>query len=118
MFNSSLVAEMQAIAAIREAAQGAGASSGAAPASSSPFVSVRMHRIGPPPAALLEQGSAEERSWAWLTQLRDEGRAAARVFLKRHADSLGRRETLDIARIFQSQQKPRIRVRAAARLAR
>jgi NTE family protein len=113
MFNSSLVAEMQAIAAIREAAQGApGAAS-----SASPFVSVRMHRIGPPPPELLEQGSADQRSWTWLTQLRDEGRAAARVFLKRHADSIGRRETLDIARIFQSPQKPRIRMRGAARAA-
>jgi len=109
MFNSSLVAEMQAIAAIREAAHGN--------PSGSPFVSVRMHRIGPPPAELLEQGSADQRSWTWLTQLRDEGRAAARGFLKRHADSLGRRETLDITRIFQSAQKPRIRVRGTARAA-
>lgn len=105
MFNSSLVAEMQAIAAIREAAQGA----------DSPFTTLRMHRIGPPGAELLDQGSAEERSWSWLTQLRDEGRAAARAFLKRHGDNLGRRETLDIARIFQSPQKPRIRVRGVAK---
>lgn len=107
MFNSSLVAEMQAIAAIREAAQGA----------PSPFASVRMHRIGPPPAELLEQGSADERSWSRLVQLRDEGRAATRAFLKRHANSLGRAETLDIARIFQSPQKPRIRVRADGKAA-
>jgi NTE family protein len=108
MFNSSLVAEMQAIAAIREAAQGA-------VASSSPFVAARLHRIGPPRAELLEQGGADQRSWAWLTRLRDEGRVAARAFLKRHGDSLGRRETLDIARLFQSPQKPRLRVRGAAK---
>jgi len=110
MFNSSLVAEMQAIAAIREAAQGSRRQQAV-----SPFAAVRMHRIGPPPAALQEQGNAAERSWTWLTQLRDEGRAAARTFLKRHAADLGRRETLDIAKIFQSQQKPRIRARGAAK---
>jgi NTE family protein len=102
MFNSSLVAEMQAIVAIREAAQGA-----------SPFSAVRLHRIGPPPSDLMDQGSAVARSWTWLTRLRDEGRAAARTFLKRHARELGERETLDIARLFQSPQKPRIRVRGA-----
>ena len=102
MFNASLVAEMQAIVAIREAAQGA-----------TPFAAVRMHRVGPPPAALLDQGSAAQRSWSWLTQLRDEGRLAARAFLKRHVADIGRRETLDIARLFQSPHKPRIRVRAA-----
>jgi hypothetical protein len=71
-----------------------------------------MHRIGPPPAALLDEGAADQRSWAWLTRLRDEGRAGARQFLKRHGDDLGVNETLDIAKIFQSPQKPRLRVRA------
>lgn len=107
MFNSSLVAEMQAILAIREAAQGA-----------SPFAAARMHRVGPPPASLLERGSAAERSWSWLTELRDEGQAAARAFLKRHAGDIGRRETLDIARLFQSPQKPRIRLPVGVRGAR
>jgi len=100
------VAEMQAIGAIREAAQ-------ARPGSSSPFIAARLHRIGPPPSELLERGSAAERSWSWLTELRDEGRLAARAFLKRHAADIGRRETLDIGRLFQSPQKPRIRVRGA-----
>jgi NTE family protein len=109
MFNASLVAEMQAIAAIREAA-GRGRGGGA-----SPFVALRMHRIGPPSNALLEQGSPDRRSWAWLTRLRDEGRASARQFLKRHGDDLGVTETLDIAKVFQSPQKPRVRVRAESR---
>jgi len=107
MFNASLVAEMQAILAIREAAQGA-----------SPFAGARLHRIGPPPPALMDKGSAAERSWSWLTELRDEGRTAGRAFLKRHAADIGRRETLDIARLFQSPQKPRIRVRAVAKASR
>ena len=50
VFNSSLVAEMQAIAAIREAAVGCGAPS--------PFLSARMHRIGPPSSELFDQGTA------------------------------------------------------------
>jgi NTE family protein len=108
MFNASLVAEMQAIAAIRDAAARGNKGAGA-----SPFAAVRMHRIEPPSTALLDQGSADGRSWAWLTLLRDEGRAAARAFLKRHTAALGRHETLDIAKFFQSPQKPRIRVRGA-----
>jgi len=120
MFNASLVAEMQAIAAIREAAQGESDSRdpkrrARGAGSSSPFVAVRMHRIGPPPSALLGQGSADQRSWTWFTLLRDEGRASARQFLKRHLDDIGHRETLDIQKLFRSQQKPRIRVRAASK---
>ena len=80
-----------------------------------PGLGCQANRIGPPPSALLGQGSADQRSWTWFTLLRDEGRASARQFLKRHLDDIGRRETLDIQKIFRSQQKPRIRVRAAAK---
>ena len=103
VFNSSLVAEMQAIAAIREAAVGCGAPS--------PFLSARMHRIGPPSSELFDQGTAHNRSWDWLTHLRDEGRLAAQRFLKRHATDLSVRETLDISAIFQSGIKPALRLR-------
>ena len=54
VFNSSLVAEMQAITALRSLA---GRSTGA-----SNVLDVRMHRIGPPRAELFEQGSSFERS--------------------------------------------------------
>jgi len=90
VFNSSLVAEMQAIAAMREVAG----------SRRTPFRSVRLHRIGPPPRELLQQGSPLERSPAWLEHLRAEGRAAAKGFITRHGSDLGVRETLDVAGAF------------------
>ena len=89
VFNSSLVAEMQAISAMREIAR-----------RSAPVRDLRLHRIGPPERALLEQGSTLDRSWAWLKRLREEGRAAAKRFLARHGGDVGVRETLDLASAF------------------
>jgi NTE family protein len=102
--NSSLVAEMQAIAAMRSVAtRGEGASN---------VLDVRLHRIGPPPRHLLEQGSSLERSRAWLQRLHGEGRAAARRFIARHGAAIGVRETLDIASEFQDGRKPKVRMPA------
>jgi NTE family protein len=90
VFNSSLVAEMQGIANLRGmAAQGR-----------TQAPEVRLHRIGPPPRELLQQGSALERSRLWLERLRGEGRAAAKRFIARHGSDVGTRETLDIAKLF------------------
>jgi NTE family protein len=89
VFNSSLVAEIQAISAMRDVAR-----------RSARVRDVRLHRIGPPPRALLEQGSTLDRSRAWLERLREEGRAAAKRFIARHGDDLGVRETLDVAVAF------------------
>ena len=102
IFNSSLVAEMQAIAAMRALAE-----RGKGPAS---VVDLRLHRIGPPPQALFEQGSASERSRAWLEKLHGEGRDAGRTFMTRHGADLGVRETLDVGRVFADAHKPKIRV--------
>ena len=104
VFNSSLVAEMQAIAAMRAmAARGEG-----------PTImrELRMHRIGPPPRELIEPGSALDRSRATLLRLHDEGRAAGRQFIARHGGDIGVRETLDIARVYVDARKPRMRVAA------
>jgi NTE family protein len=104
VFNSSLVAEMQAIAAMRAVAgRGAGQASA---------LGVRMHRIGPPQRELLERGSSFERSRGWLDLLHDAGRAEARQFMDRHGADLGVRETLDIARVFGDAHKPKMRVPA------
>src|ERR1700676_205811 len=70
VFNSSLVAEMQAIAAMRSVAARADGTSG--------VLDLRLHRIGPPPRALLDQGSSLERSRAWLQRLHAEGQTAAK----------------------------------------
>ncbi|MBS0325130.1 MAG: patatin-like phospholipase family protein [Proteobacteria bacterium] len=104
VFNSSLVAEMQAIAAMRAIAARADG-----PVSVS---SLRLHRIGPPRRSLFERGSGLERSRAWLELLFDEGRQSARGFLARHGGDLGVRETLDIAHVFTDAHKPKLRVAA------
>jgi NTE family protein len=104
VFNSSLVAEMQAIAAMRSVA-GRGARRANA-------LGVRMHRIGPPQRELLARGSSFERSRGWLELLHDAGRAEARQFMDRHAADLGVRETLDIGRVFSDAHKPKVRVSA------
>jgi NTE family protein len=110
VFNSSLVAEMQAIAAMRSVAgRGAGVANA---------LDVRMHRIGPPRRELLESGSSLERSRSWLELLYDEGRAEARQFILRHGADLGVRETLDIARVYADDHKPKLRVSAKENLSR
>jgi len=89
VFNSSLVAEMQSISAMRDVAR-----------RSARVRDVRLHRIGPPERALLEQGSTLDRSWTWLQRLREEGRADAKRFIARHGPDVGVRETLDLAGVF------------------
>ncbi|HUH94640.1 MAG TPA: patatin-like phospholipase family protein [Casimicrobiaceae bacterium] len=90
VFNASLVAEMQAIATLRDATG----------SRKTAMRDLRLHRIGPPRRELLQQGSTLERSRIWLERLRAEGRAAAKAFIARHAADLGVRETLDIAATF------------------
>jgi NTE family protein len=90
VFNASLVAEMRAIATMRDTADSPRA----------PVRDLRLHRIGPPRRDVLQQGSALERSALWLERLRAEGRAAAKAFLVRHGADLGVRETLDVAATF------------------
>lgn len=104
VFNSSLVAEMQSIAAMRSVvARGEGQSG---------VTNLRLHRIGPPSRELLEHGSALDRSRAWLQRLHGEGRAATRRFVARHGADVGVRETLDIAGEFSDERKPKIRAPA------
>jgi len=104
VFNSSLVAEMQAIMALRAAATRTEASS--------PVLDLRLHRIGPPRHDLLQQGSSLERSRQWIGRLQHEGRGAARRFVLRHGHDIGVRETLDVARVFNDARKPKMRVPA------
>lgn len=105
VFASSLVAEMQAIAAMRAVAA-------RATERTSGVLDLRMHRIGPPPPEMTGQGSPMERSRAWLEMLRDDGRRAAKRFLARHAAAIGVRETLDIAKVFTDSRKPKVRMPA------
>jgi NTE family protein len=102
IFNSSLVAEMQAITAMRAFAE--------RNTDTSHLLALRMHRIGPPRDELHEQGSSSERSRAWLQLLHGEGRIASRRFLSAHGADIGVRETLDVARAYSDGRKPKMRV--------
>ena len=110
VFNSALVAEMQAIHAMREWAQ--------RDRRASPFADLRLHRIGPPSDEALAPGEATldrslDRSWKGLTALRDEGRVAARRFMLRDGRSIGVDSTLDIANTFFEPRKPKVSVKLA-----
>lgn len=109
VFNSSLVAEMQAIAAMRLLAERNGDPSN--------IVDVRMHRIGPPREELFAHGTPFERSRAWLELLQKEGRAEGRRFVTAHGDDIGVRETLDITKAFSDSRKPKIRAPAKSDVA-
>ena len=97
VFNASLVAEIQAIRAVRAIATRGNGDVG--------VVATRLHRIGPPPTGLLTTGSALERSRPWLEALFAEGRKAARRFIARHGAQIGVHETLDVARVFLSEPR-------------
>ena len=92
VFNSSLVAEMQTLAALRELPS-RGCEQPCAP-------KIRLHRIGPPDARLFQEGSGVDRGQAWLRLLRDEGFAAGRRFAVDHTNDIGVRETLRIERVY------------------
>lgn len=119
VFNASLVAEMQAIHAVREWSSadtrldvvGDGAS---ARVPSTPLSRTRFHRIGPPTGAVVDRsGGSVDRSWDWMTTLRDAGRSATRRFLARERSCLGRSSTLDIGRVFVDGRKPRVNLPVA-----
>jgi NTE family protein len=101
VFHSSLVAEMQAIHAMRNLTTPAHA-----PTRLTEF---RFHRIGPPRLALFDEGNASERDRAWLELLHAEGVAAGRQFIARHGDDIGVRETLDVGGVYVDSRKPKLR---------
>jgi len=102
-FHSSLVAEMQAIHAMRVVAQ---------PRKPARLAELRFHRIGPPRPELFEEGNGVERARPWLRLLHAEGLAAGRQFIARHGVDIGIRETLDVAGAFIDAHKPKIRMTA------
>ena len=104
VFHSSLVAEMQAIHAMRTLRDTRNAEGR--------FARLRLHRIGPPRLELFEQGNGIERARAWLQLLHDEGLMAGRQFIDRHGRDIGLRETLEIATFFIDSRKPKIPVSA------
>jgi len=100
VFNGSLVAEMQAISAMRALARPRQASAGVG--------TVRLHRIGPPRVELSDEGSGVDTTRPWLELLHDEGLAAGKQFMVRHGGDIGIRETLDVTQVFVDTNKPRV----------
>jgi len=109
VFHSSLVAEMQAVHAIRELTTPSVAGSETAPPSeTNSFRQARFHRVGPPPDGLLGTGAAGDRSPKHLQELWEAGRSDARRFLMRDGRQLGLKETLDIKAAFVDERKTRL----------
>jgi len=88
-FNASLLKELRLIALLRKVVN-AGDTEGAR------WAAMRMHRIATETMTKLGASSKLNGEWAFLTFLRDEGRATADAFLAEHGDNLGRCSTLDI----------------------
>ena len=101
-FHSSLVAEMQAIHAMRNLT--------APTHAPTRLAELRFHRIGPPRLALFDEGNAIERDRAWLELLHTEGIAAGRQFIARHGDDIGVRETLDVGGVYVDSREPKLRM--------
>jgi NTE family protein len=89
VFNASLLAEIQSLTALRDMAWRGNDVNG--------LRHLRLHRIGPPAAGVLAEGSPLDRSPAWIARLARAGRRDGQQFLRRHRDDLGMRETLDVA---------------------
>jgi NTE family protein len=110
VFNSSLVAEMQAIQAIRDLTGYGPAAAGAmaATAEENSFSRARFHRVGPPPGDLLSTGASVDRSARNLQALWQAGRDDARRFLMREGRKVGLKETLDLKTAFIDEFKTRL----------
>jgi hypothetical protein len=104
VFQSGLVAETQAIHAMRALGDTRDAEARLA--------RLRFHGIGPPRLELFKQGNGIERARAWLQLLHDEGFVAGRQFVSRHGRDIGLHETLEIATFCIDSLKPKIPVSA------
>jgi len=114
VFHSSLVAEMQAVHAIRELTTAPATAAGGMPHDdNNSFRQARFHRVGPPPDGLLGTGASGDRSPKHLQALWDAGRSDARRFLMRDGRQIGGRETLDIKAAFFDEHKTRLAVPVA-----
>lgn len=93
-FNATALKELRMIALLKQVAP-QGDSEGAV------WASMRIHRIRNDGMVELGYSSKLNAEWAFLTMLRDRGRAAADEFLQAHADDLGKRSTLDLDRLLE-----------------
>ena len=93
-FNASLMRELRAIDFVNRLIDG-----GKLPKDE--YKRVLMHRIdGGPPLAEMTSSSRLNSDWDFLLRLRDIGRAAARRWLKRNYEAIGKVGTLDLKAAF------------------
>ena len=88
-FNAVLLKELRMIALLREVAD-PGHEEG------EKWSKMRVHYVPNEVMTKLSASSKLIAEWDFFCLLRDKGRHAAEVFLKRHLDDLGRRSTLDL----------------------
>ena len=93
-FNATAIKELRMIALLKQVAP-QGDSEGAV------WASMRIHRISNDEMVELGYSSKLNAEWAFLTMLRDRGRASADAFLESHADDLGKRSTLDLGKLLE-----------------
>lgn len=93
-FNASLMRELRAIDFVNRLVD-----TGKLPTDE--YKRVLMHRIdGGPPLAEMTSSSRLNAEWDFLLQLRDIGRAAAKRWLKRNYEAIGKAGTLDLKEAF------------------
>ena len=65
------------------------------------WAGMRVHRVTSDVLVELGYSSKLNAEWDFLRMLRDEGRAAAESFLKRHGSDLGHRSSFDLDSLLQ-----------------
>jgi NTE family protein len=93
-FNSAAIKELRMIGLLQQAAD-PGSGEGAV------WAGMRIHRIKNDVMVELGYSSKLNAEWDFLTMLRDHGRAAADDFLAEHGQDLGKRSTLDFAKLLE-----------------
>ncbi len=66
------------------------------------WASMRIHRVSSDVMLDLDYSSKLNAEWAFLTMLRERGRAAADEFLAAHRDDLGKRSSLELDSLLES----------------
>lgn len=100
-FNSPLLKELRMIALLRQSLPD-DAGNDKSDLETYRWARMRIHRITSPRMAELGSSSKLNAEWAFLTLLRDEGRAAASAFLAEHGEDLGRRSSYDLNQLLEA----------------
>ncbi|MCV0426777.1 MAG: patatin-like phospholipase family protein, partial [Roseibium sp.] len=92
-FNSTLLRELRAIDFVTRLIE-------EGKLSSDEYMRVFMHRISATELKPLQASSKMNAEWAFLTELKDLGRATARNWLKQHYGDIGERSTINLRNEF------------------